>query len=221
MAYVVDENQEMRLDENTQERLHNKQLEELYSLMKACELLENAFIRDAVPAPVYTSQCMAILGKFDQALKLAQSSGAVGDIREFMRSFGFRLPAAEKRLLEEKVPATSIHMQGGGDGRQEDTAAVMDLVAQFITLMDALSIGCSRPEQIMTSFLLLNQLLSTFTVLPADWQGRARMSKWLSELRSMNATDELGAVKLQNMKLDVETTLEEVRHAVRQRGRLG
>ncbi len=207
---------ELKFDMTEKRRL--KDLEEVYAIMRACDALEAAYVRDAIPPEQYTPLCASMIGKFDQAVSVAVASGSMRDVRSFMAEFGVQLPAAEKRLLVEKVPATAVHMTGV-EGR-DNVAYLVDVLPAFVTLIDFAAatrvVEALRPH---LSFMC-NQLAS-YHGLPSTWEGRLKLQWWLTKLSGMNANDELSVVEGANLKMDAEIAYEQFTHALKSGPRNG
>ncbi|KAK3271553.1 Vacuolar protein-sorting-associated protein 28 [Cymbomonas tetramitiformis] len=143
--------QELKLWSNKYEREAYDTQADLFALIKAVDRLEKAYVRDAISAKEYESNCFNLLAKF----KTLQSTmrDTVPDVQQFMASYNMDCPAAVNRLLVSGMPATVEHgpTREGTNG----TVVVAETVQHFITTMDSLNLKMVAMDQI---YPLLNDL---------------------------------------------------------------
>merc|ERR1712227_616113 len=78
--------QEVRLFSSVRQREEVENKAELYSIIKTLQELEKAYIKDAVPSDVYTTQCSKLLVQYKNVLPVADITSG------FCRKISSRLP---------------------------------------------------------------------------------------------------------------------------------
>jgi len=81
--------QEVRLYSSARQREDIENKAELYSIIKTLQELEKAYIKDAVPSEIYTSQCSKLLVQYKSALPVSEiTSGTIfGRVWDFCKYF--------------------------------------------------------------------------------------------------------------------------------------
>lgn len=211
-APPLDESVEFRGGTAAEKKVQ-REMEELYSIMQACEHLETAFIKGATPPGEYTPQCLQLFSVFDEQVKVLTSLKALGrgspdDVRAFMRAYAIVLPSAEKRLLVERAPATTFNAGAGpaGAGGRMDHL-VVDITSAIITAMDAAH-TVSAIDELLPHVSFACERLARYTRAPPDWPARKKITGWLVRLQGMAAADELSPADRRQLRMDFESTFE-------------
>lgn len=90
---------EIKMYENTKERDHLERLADLYSIIKATELLEAAYARDAITPNEYSDACNRLIGQFKTTEKGLVLSKAIESADSFFKEYQVDCPRAYERLV--------------------------------------------------------------------------------------------------------------------------
>lgn len=196
--------EEIKLYENSKERQRYEELSELYAIIKATELLEAAFIRDAIAAEEYTAACNRIISQFKTTEAALIHRKEIESVDKFFKEFQVDCPKAYERLVVTGVPATVIFATGK-DSRGE-TVIVAETVQQFITAMDALRLGQKAVDEVQPLISDLTGTLVRVPNLPTDFQGCVKMRQWLNKLNEMRAADEMDEEECRQLLHDLDSS---------------
>lgn len=203
--------QELKLWNNKYERESFDTQADLFALIKAVDRLEKAYVRDAISAKEYESNCFNLLAKF----KTLQSTmrDTVPDVQQFMASYNMDCPAAVNRLLVSGMPATVEHgpTREGTNG----TVVVAETVQHFITTMDSLNLKMVAMDQIYPLLNDLIQSLHKLPMLPPEFEAKVKLKEWLSRLSKMRASDELSDEQVRQLLFDLESSYNAVLKVLR------
>ena len=105
---------------------------------------------------------------------------------------------------------SSVASASGAPGQaQVNTKHVVEAVQSFITLMDAVKINQVAVDQLhpMLADLLrtLNGIPQLEAAVPGYADSKTRLKKWLIELNTMRASDELNSDQARQFLFDLET----------------
>ena len=223
-ASPLDESVEMRPSTTAAEKKTLAAQEDLYSIMQACEVLENAYVNDATPAAEYASQCASLIGKFDEIVKALVAMGALqrgpmpSAVRAFLEEFGFprgALPRADKRLLVERAPATVFHANTGGAANGGVNGVLIhEISSSLIAVVDTAK-TMRAVDDLTPSVRYACDRLSRYTLAPPDWPAKKKMTEWLVRLGGMAASDELSEADCRQLQSDAEASYEAWGHVLR------
>lgn len=209
---------EVELWESNTERQRWQSLGDLYVAMKTTEHLDSAFLSHSLSSEDYTEQCYRLIAQY----KTIANTLAGGDESKqkeygerFMREWGLgHCQRARTRLMTEGVPITSLH--SGGESRGE-SVHVAETVSRFITAMDALKLDMKAVDDIQP---LCNDLVSSLNRHPREARDSATpavkaavaslneqrdaLSRWLLQLNSMSANEELTDEQVRQLSHDLE-----------------
>jgi ESCRT-I complex subunit VPS28 len=90
---------EIKMYENTKERDNFERLADLYSIIKATELLEAAYARDAITPNEYSDACNRLIGQFKTTEKGLVLSKAIESADSFFKEYQIDCPRAYERLV--------------------------------------------------------------------------------------------------------------------------
>ncbi|CAG8514595.1 1367_t:CDS:2 [Paraglomus brasilianum] len=195
--------EEVRLYTNTIDREKYENLADLYAIIVTMEHLEKAYIKDSIKHTDYTPACSKLIAQYKTALNLV--SDHVPDIEKFMKEYKLGCPAAANRF-KIGVPATIEHSTGAGHGSGASAKYVAETVTHFITLMDTLKLNMKAVDELHPILSDLMQSLNNVSSLPADFEGKAKVRKWLITLNSMKASDEINAEQVRQLSFDMENS---------------
>lgn len=195
---------EIKLFESSQERGRLEDLSDLYSIIKATELLEAAYSRDAISSTEYSEACQRIIAQFKATESALIHQKAIESTDKFMLEFQIDCPRAHERLVVVGVPATVVHAVGSDN--RAGTVIVAETVQAFITNMDALRLGQRAVDEIQPLISDLTSSLVRVTNLPADFEGVVKMRTWLQKLNEMRAHDEIDDQESRQLLFDLENS---------------
>jgi len=190
--------EEVRLSKNPREREKYDNLAELFAVLSTLQCLEKAYIRDSVGAKEYTANCKKLLVQFKAAFKQVQGE-EFPTVEKFVKKYRLDCPAALERIKEDR-PIT-IKDDRGNTGK-----AIADTVSTFITLMDKLNLETKTTDELFPDMNDLNDSINSLSMLPDDYVGKPKISKWLATLRDMEASDEITDEQVRQMLFDLQTS---------------
>jgi hypothetical protein len=205
MAHVG-EDRTMKLDDR-----ENVYWDNLFSVIKQTEYLERAFLSDKISASDYETQVLKLLNLYNSlkdTLKLRDDEEGSG-VRLFMRDYNLdNCRAAVKRLLEDKMPATQIHVRAG-PGPKNTRKLIADTTQIFIATMDFVNPDF-RSELLFSdeTVRLLRPLvdnLNLFTDVRLDWPARVKLHNWLRTFMNRQATVVVSTDERRQLLADLET----------------
>ena len=174
---------------------------ELFAVINTLQNLEKAYIKDLVPAAEYTSQCSKLLVQYKAAFRQVQGR-EFPDVETFMRKYRLDCPAALERIREQRPISIK-------DDKGNKSKTIAETVALFITIMDKLRLGIKSMDELYADIKDLSDSLDRLSDLPPDFEGKARVSKWLTTLSGMGAAEELDDAQVRQMTFDLESVYSE------------
>jgi len=193
--------QEVKLYNNPKEREKYDNQSELFAVINTLQNLEKAYIKDLVPAAEYTSQCSKLLVQYKAAFRQVQGR-EFPDVETFMRKFRLDCPAALERIREQRPISIK-------DDKGNKSKTIAETVALFITIMDKLRLGIKSMDELYADIKDLSDSLDRLSDLPPDFEGKARVAKWLTTLSGMGAAEELDDAQVRQMTFDLESVYSE------------
>jgi len=194
---LVKLNSDIKLHSNPKERELHENFADLYAIIKTTEALEKAFLRDAIDPNEYKNQCVRLIQQFKAAQNLCELKSD-HDVAKFMQDYRLEAKAAYNRLVVEGIPGTSAQAN-------DSAKTIAETVQHFITSMDSLRLNQKAVDQVFPLLQDLNESLCKISNLPQDWLGKVKLQKWLSQLQSMRASDELSEEQVRQILFDLES----------------
>jgi len=190
--------EQIRLYQTPREREMYDNMADLFSIIKTTEALEKAYVRDAITADEYKSNCAKLISQFKAAQNLTKDY--VPDVKRFMQEYRLdSCKAAEKRLIDDGM-GIIIH-------KTDDSArTVAETVQHFITLMDSLKLNMTAVDQIHPLLADLLDSLSKISTLSHEWEGKMKIKNWLVIMNTMKASDTLNEEQIRQMLFDLESS---------------
>jgi len=190
--------EEVKLYRNAREREKYDNLADLYALVNTLQCLEKAYIKDSVTSKEYTAACSKLLVQIKAAFK------QVGDeeyssIDDFVRKCKMNCPAAMERIREDR-PITIR------DDKGNTSKCIAEIVSLFITIMDKLRLEIKAMDEIMPDMRELMDTMNRLSLLPSDFEGKAKVSEWLQTLGGMQASDELTEAQVRQLLFDLDSS---------------
>lgn len=192
----VDLQEEIKLYENARQREEIDNRANVFSLIRTIECLEKAYIKDSVTPDQYTSSCNLLLDQFNAAFKLIKDK--FPDVESFAKKYLLHCPSAMERIKEGR-PITVR------DNRGNVSKSIAEIVSLFITIMDRLRLEIRAMDELYPDVKELYEIMSRMSSLPAGFEGRTKVKKWLDELHQMQASDELSDEQSRQMLFDLES----------------
>jgi ESCRT-I complex subunit VPS28 len=90
---------EIKMYDNSKERDQLERLADLYSIIKATELLEAAYARDAITPNEYSESCGRLISQFKGTEKGLVLSKAIENADSFFKDYQIDCPRAYERLV--------------------------------------------------------------------------------------------------------------------------
>jgi len=200
--------EEVRLSKNPREREKYDNLAELFAVLSTLQCLEKAYIRDSVASKEYTANCKKLLVQYKAAFKQVQGED-FPTVEKFVKKYRLDCPAALERIKEDR-PIT-IKDDRGNTGK-----AIADTVSTFITLMDKLNLDTKTTDELFPDLNDLNDSINSLSMLPDDYVGKTKISKWLATLREMEASDEITDEQCRQMVFDLTTSYDALNKVLQQ-----
>ena len=188
--------EEVKLYDNARQREEYDNRANVFSLIQTMEALEKAYIKDAVTPDQYTASCNILLDQFNAAFKLIKDSFV--DVDAFAQKYMLHCPAAMERIREGH-PITIR------DNRGNVSKAIAEIVSLFITIMDRLRLEIRAMDELYPDVKELYETMSRMSSLPPAFEGKMKIKKWLDDLSSMQASDEISEDQVRQMLFDLES----------------
>ena len=215
---------------------------ELFAVLSTLQCLEKAYIRDSVQSKEYTANCKKLLVQYKAAFKQVQGE-EFPTVEKFVKKYRLDCPAALERIKEDRpitikgiffylllntmnIPQIIVikmcmilsynGMLTFADDKGNTGKAIADTVSTFITLMDKLNLDTKTTDELFPDLNDLNDSINSLSMLPDDYVGRAKISKWLATLRDMEASDEITDEQCRQMVFDLQTSYDALNKVLQQ-----
>ncbi len=188
--------EEIKLYESAREREEYDNRANVFSLIHAIQALEKAYIKDAVSPKDYTTQCNLLLVQFNAAFKLI--SEKFPTVEAFSKRYLLHCPVAIERIREGRPISVR-------DDRGNLSKSIAEIVSLFITIMDRCRLEIRAMDELYPDVKELYEIMSRMSSLPTNFEGMTKVKKWLDELTSMQASDELSEDQARQMLFDLES----------------
>eukprot|EP01035_Chromulina_nebulosa_P018525 gene18525-24243_t len=196
---------EVKQFDNNKERNQIEELAEFYAIIRATELLETAFSRDAVDSNEYTDICSKLISQFKASNAALITAGYIKDSSTFFRDYNIDCPRAFDRLVRDGVPATVMH-GSSADNNRSNVKIVAETVQAFITALDSLKLNQRATDEIQPLIAELTTSLQKVSGLPPNFDGLVKMKAWLQKLNSLRASDEIEEDDARQLIFDIENS---------------
>ncbi|PAA55968.1 hypothetical protein BOX15_Mlig009314g1, partial [Macrostomum lignano] len=189
--------EEVKLYRNTREREKYDNLAELYAVLNTLQNLEKMYIKDCIPAKEYTAACSKLIVQYKAAFRQVQCD-EYPDLETFVARYRMNCPAAISRIKEDR-PITIK------DDKGNTSRCIADIVALYITIMDNLRLNMLSKDQLDPNLRELMETMNRMSMLPTDFEGKAKVKEWLDVLAGLGASDELDEAQARQMVFDMES----------------
>lgn len=192
--------EEVKLYRTARERERYDNLADLYALINTLQCLEKAYIKDAVTPKEYTAACSKLLVQIKAAFKQAQDD-EYKTVEDFIGKCRMNCPAAMERIREDR-PITIR------DDKGNTSLCIANIVSLFITIMDKLRLEIKAMDELQPDLRELLETMNRLSLLPSDFEGKAKVSEWLQTLGAMQASDELTDTQVRQLLFDLDSALQ-------------
>ena len=177
-------------------------LADLYTVIKATQHLEQAYVRASVSADDYTQACYQLIAQFKTTEKAIVVSDPSFRTDEFIRTYKMDCPAAQERLLVSGVPATVLHAQKSSG---ESVVVAAEATQWFISAMDALRLDQRAVDEVQPA---ISDLVKTLNKCESITPGfdKSKLSDWLVKLNGMRASEELSDDEVRQLLMDLDSS---------------
>ena len=172
----------------------------LFALIKTVEKLEKAYVNSAVPSDRYEAACSELITKYKTLRNTLADT--VPDVQHFMATYSMHCVSARHRL-QVGFPATIEH-RVNRPGDSSSAVNVAECVHHYIGAMDTLKLNMVAKDQIAPCLSDLIVSLYKVPQLPADFQGKSCVRRWIERLDNMRASDELGEEEVRQLLYHIE-----------------
>uniref|UniRef100_A0A0K8RFZ9 Vacuolar protein sorting-associated protein 28 homolog n=1 Tax=Ixodes ricinus TaxID=34613 RepID=A0A0K8RFZ9_IXORI len=190
--------EEVRLHRTSREREKYDNMADLYAVINTLQCLEKAYIKDCVTPKEYTAACSKLLVQYKSAFKQIQSD-EFSSVEAFMKKFRLDCPAAMERIREDR-PITIK------DDKGNTSKCIADIVSLFITIIDKLRLEIKSMDELQPDLRELSETMNRLSLIPADFEGKAKVDEWLQTMSSMAASDELNESQVRQLIFDLESS---------------
>lgn len=189
--------EEVKLFRHAREREKYDNMADLFALVSTLQNLEKAYIRDCVTPQEYTAACSKLLVQYKVAFKLIQGD-EYPSVDVFVKKYRLDCPAALERIREDR-PITIK------DDKGNTSKCIADIVSLFITIMDKLRLGIKAMDELHPELRDLVDTMNRLSIIPENFEGKAKVKTWLETLNSMQASDELSEDQVRQFLFDLES----------------
>ncbi|XP_066245070.1 vacuolar protein sorting-associated protein 28 homolog [Euwallacea similis] len=190
--------EEVKLYHNAREREKYDNMADLYAVINTLQQLEKAYIRDCVTPKEYTGACSKLLVQYKAAFRQVKGD-EFPTVDTFVKKFRLDCPAALERIKEDR-PITIK------DDKGNTSKCIADIVSLFITIMDKLRLDIRAMDDLHPEIRDLLDTMNRLSILPSDFEGKQKVSEWLSTLNAMQASDELSEAQVRQLLFDLESS---------------
>lgn len=171
----------------------------LYSVIRTVDTLERAFTNGAVQADDYEKNLGQLMTQFN-VIKTALKD-EYPDIERFIDEHDMDVAFAKARLLGSQVAATRIYQR---DNAKPEVVHILESGQHFVTLVDSLKLELVHVDDILPLLRDLSTSLAGIPSLPSNFEAKEVVSRWLSKLNQMKASDKLSEEDTRQMSLDLD-----------------
>ena len=189
--------QEVKLHRNAREREKYDNMGDLYAVINTLQCLEKAYIKDCVTPKEYTAACSKLLVQVKAGFKQVQTD-EFPTIEAFTKKCKLDCKAALERIKEDR-PITIK------DDKGNTSKCIADIVSLFITIMDKLRLDVKANDEIQPDMVDLLESMQRLSSLPADFEGKIKVQKWLDTLKGMEVSDELDESQVRTLLFELES----------------
>ncbi|KAH7975341.1 hypothetical protein HPB52_000602 [Rhipicephalus sanguineus] len=92
------------------------------------------------------------------------------------------------------------------DDKGNTSKCIADIVSLFITIIDKLRLEIKSMDELQPDLRELSETMSRLSLIPANFEGKAKVDEWLQTMSSMAASDELNESQVRQLIFDLESS---------------
>lgn len=119
--------------------------------------------------------------------------------------------ATQERQQALKRVATSTAVAGAGVAQ---AGALLNCCERFLTALDLVQLQMTAVDQVYPQLLQVAESLDRVASVPATFDGKATLAKWLTKLKTLPATYQLNEDEVRQLTYDLNMTYRDFRAAV-------
>lgn len=119
--------------------------------------------------------------------------------------------ATQERQQALKRVATSTAVAGAGVAQ---AGALLNCCERFLTALDLVQLQMTAVDQVYPQLLQVAESLDRVASVPATFDGKATLAKWLTNLKTLPATYQLNEDEVRQLTYDLNMTYRDFRAAV-------
>jgi ESCRT-I complex subunit VPS28 len=195
-----------KLFSDPQQRQRLETMSEIYGIFAATDQLERLWVRDVIAAEEYSTTCSKLISQYKTAVNFMGKNFNIE--QDFLIPFSIQMESAKRRLVDVGVPATIEHAvaTARGSGHVSDAIYIAKTVESFILGMDLLTLGIKTVERIHPCLSNLIDSLRNLSLLPDDFEAKAKICKWIILLNSKaDPSEELSELEMKQLAFDLES----------------
>jgi hypothetical protein len=171
----------------------------LYSVIRTVDTLERAFTNGLVGADEYEKNLNQLLTQYNVIATALKDD--YPDIEQFIDEHDMDVAFAKARLFGAQVAATRIYH---GESKKAEVVHILEAGQHFVTLVDSLKLELVHVDDILPLIRELSTALAGIPSLPANFESKDIVNKWLVKLNQMKASDRISEEDTRQMSLDLD-----------------
>lgn len=178
-------------------------------MIRTVDTLERAFVNGLVAADEYEKNLSQFITQYN-TIKTALKDD-YPDIEKFVDEYDMDVAFAKARLFGAQVAATRLHH---GESSKPEVVHILESGQHFVTLVDCLKLDLVHVDDILPLLRELSTSLAGIPSLPANFESKETVNRWLSQLTQMKASAKLSQDDTRQMSLDLDTAYSVFHRAV-------
>lgn len=188
-----------------------------YSIIKATEHLERAYMKDNIDDSEYSTECSKLIGKFKNMEKTLVDGKIIVSAASFMNEYSIDCRKAKECLLTRGVPMTTLYRTPVGDS--DAGAAIAETTSAIITCLDLLNLGNHAVDEVQPGLRDVMDSITKVPRLPAEFPGLEKMRYWLETLNSMRAAESVNEEQVRQLIFDLNAVYSAFMDWLKKKGR--
>ncbi|KAL3219611.1 hypothetical protein MRX96_030362 [Rhipicephalus microplus] len=199
--------EEVRLQRTSREREKYDNMADLYAVINTLQCLEKAYIKDCVTPKEYTAACSKLLVQYKAAFKQVQGP-EFSTVEAFMAAFRCRLGwfVCSWTVLLPWNESVRTGRLPSKTTKGNTSKCIADIVSLFITIIDKLRLEIKSMDELQPDLRELSETMSRLSLIPANFEGKAKVDEWLQTMSLMAASDELNESQVRQLIFDLESS---------------
>ena len=199
----------------TEERKYND-LADFFSIIKATEHLERAYMKDAIKEDEYTRECSKLIGHFKNMERTLLADKIIESTESFITENRMEVRMAKECLLVRGVPMTTLYHTP--TSAANSSAVIYELSTALVSAQDYLSLGVASMDEFQPLIADVCTLITKVPYLPADLKGLVKIQEWLLKLNEMRAYENLDKDEVRQCLHDLRTLYDSFKDWLKEKG---